>query len=377
MILNDLIFSGKYSASFTILGFSFTFTTLSLSDEREIAILEQQRKSRADNILFIIDILSRTITAIQNTKFTKRQRVLILQEIPVSLLIKLYEKYKQIADEIIKDVDANFLEFAKSRESDIQWELQKLGYLWPQPLTTLQQSWIYLRKQLEINENFERQYNLAKYVVSHVTHATINAKSYVNMIKQQQHQEEAQRLQESGNYNDLSRQMFSEILQIHEKDPRKAEEMFCNSLHEKDDHDREMIAHALILFKNGIRNKRHTKTTIASNRVKPNVHVGMKQNVVIDNGKPVQDMRYIRDNINYIDIFKDKYFIDLTEEEKFKAFEEVLAEPLSSSEVAVKSKRSVKDLLAKLPVQEGKTVREIMAEKGLDGSVTLGQLGEK
>jgi len=365
-ILKDLVFTGKVKKNFTICDFSFTFSTLSKKDEEEIEYLEKQKKLHSHTVHFVVEILIKTIVRINYIELCKDDIKKILYSLPLAFLIKLYNGYKTFNTSIITEINSNFVEFLNSKESDMQWEILRAGFLWEQPLNEIQKSWIYYRKQIEKNKEFESQYHLAKYIISHVTHATINPKTYVNMIRKEQHQENAKELQEQGEYTDLTKEYFDQIL-ASKKDPEKVNEIFKNSIDNKDEHDLAMLEHSKQVFKSEIRYRRNMRFTMAKQK-RPDIVVGYKQESSTLDGKVATSI-FIRDGINYEDIFKDKKFFDLTYEMKMQLFEEVLLEDVQEVDIKevrhpiAKEKKKYTTDVAK----NGKTIREILKEKGQDG----------
>ena len=102
MILSDLIFKGFYTQNFVIRNYTFTLSTLSIEDEQFIANLENTRKTKIDDVFFIINVLSKTIVSINDIKV--KQTYACLLKLPITFLIKIYEKYKELTDIIIKDI---------------------------------------------------------------------------------------------------------------------------------------------------------------------------------------------------------------------------------------------------------------------------------
>ena len=317
MILHDLIFNGSYKQDFILGEYTFTLSTLSIEDEENISNLEKEKSSKLDDVFFVISVLSKTIIAIN--KLQSHNLYNLLLNFPINYLLKIYEKYKDLTELILKEIDTNFVEFAKSRESEIQWELVKLGYVKYSNLSNLQKSWIYLRRQIEKNEEFEKQYNIAKYIVSHITHAQINPKSYVTMVRQQKQNEDLENMQKTGQHNDLNRDVFQSVLDINEQDPKLAEQTFLDSINNKDEHDLIILEYTKELFKSALRQKRNVKKTIVK---KPNIKIGLKQESILDSGVVV-DKIFIRDGINYEIVFKDKFFTDIPLEDKFKILDKV------------------------------------------------------
>jgi hypothetical protein len=365
-VLKDLIFSGHVTKEVLIHDVAFIFTTLSKNDELEMDLLEKQKRTKLGNVQFIIKLLVKVIHSIGYIQFNKEALKELLEAFPLNFLLSLYVFYKDFTDSIIQEVNTNFVDFINSKESDVQWEVLKMGFLWPQPLTSLQETWIFYRKQLDENKEFEKYFNLSKYIISHITHAQLNPKSYINMIKQEKHQEEVKELKESGDYNDVTKQYFDKILG--EKDKTKAKELFDKSIVEKDEHDLIFIEYYKDLFKKSIRNRRNVKHTI-KNMKKPDIEVGYKQEVFFEKEQSKINSQFIRDNVNYEDIFKDSLFADLSMDIKIQLFDEVMNEEAELVQIKEKKK-----LVTDIP-KKGKTLREIMQEKNMDGKSTMKDLG--
>lgn len=354
-ILRDLVFSGKFKKNFVLNGVIFTFSTLSKADEEEITFLEKRKKTHFNTINFVFNILNKTIVKINNFDISKNDLYEIIQKLPLIYIVKLYDGYKDFSSLVVTEINTKFFDFLNSTESDIQWEVLKAGFLFEQPLNEIQKSWIYYRKQLEKNKEFEQQFQLSKYIISHITHASINPKTYVNMIKKEQHQEEAKKLQDQGEYKDLAKEYFDEILSSR-KDEKKVNEVFKKSIEEKDEHDLIIFECSKDEFKNTIRYRRNLRFTKQKQK-KPDIVIGYKQEVTLESNQDIKINIFVRENVNYEDIFKSKQFFDLPMELKFQLLEEVLLE--EAKEVVEKKQNKITTDIPK----NGKTIRELLKEK--------------
>lgn len=361
-ILHDLIFLGKVKKNFTICDVIFTFSTLSKKDENELDLNKQN--TTYDKIDFIIKILIKSIVCINYSEKTQRQMEIILYLLPLNFLIKLYDGYKSLSSMVIADVNKSFVEFLNSQESDIQWEVLKTGFLFEQPLNDVQKSWIYYRSLIEKNKEFEQNFSLTKYAISHITHATINPKTYVNMMKKEQQQEEMKNLQDSGAYVDLAKDYFDQVF-ASIKDEKKVAEIFRSSIEHKDEHDLIVFEQAKIEFKNTIRYRRNRRFTIEQQK-RPNIIIGQKQEFTLD--AKVETSIFVRGGVNYEDIIKSKQFFDISYEIKMQLLEEVLLEDIQE----VQLDESKKKFTTNIP-KNGKTIREL-----LGGGKTIKELlGDK
>jgi hypothetical protein len=113
MILHDLIFNGSYKQDFILGEYTFTLSTLSIEDEENISNLEKEKTSKLDDVFFVISVLSKTIISIN--KLQSHNLYNLLLNFPINYLLKIYEKYKDLTELILKEIDTNFVEFAKSR----------------------------------------------------------------------------------------------------------------------------------------------------------------------------------------------------------------------------------------------------------------------
>lgn len=332
--VKQLIFEGFLYDTITLNGVSITLRTLYEHERKEI-IGYQATDNSSFNLKIIIKTIAKSIIEVNHDIIQNNNLLEIVEQFNLRMVIVLYDFYKIIYDRVEKCFE-NYKEFFESNESRYRWITFKRGYTFHKlSLNGLQEAWINYNENQDKIDDFNVSRNLSDYVISHVTHATINPKSYVQRMKTEKASEgNDENLDNSGRV-DLNSDLKENLLR-HEKETDeqyniRLREFMQNKLDGKDDHD-DIVANMEVEKFRTLLRQRKLKlnkdsevkpTVVVSNKLK----VGEKIEVTMENEtlkKKIENNPYFHNNIDYTDILSYKAFANI---DKDLIFKQIMEEP--------------------------------------------------
>jgi len=395
--LKDLIFEGSYEKDFLIDKYQFTIGTLYALDEKNVFKISKYMSGQAGSVKMMIEVLSTTIRAINGYRLSEDVVRNFLNQITFTFIVFLYDCYKEVNS--FPNLEKDYNNFIKTHESSRRWELYKLGYKFSNSnLNSLQQSWLYYQSQEQKNQTLEKNIKIADYVINHITHATINPKSYVKFINSKKDEGTI----DENKTHDLVKDLFQD-LKVKEGETKvqadiRVRKDLAEQLKTKDDHDLAMKEHNLECFKNSIRKYKlsrgqSVRPTVVIGKKKKHIEIGLRQSSTLDDAEVVKELKenpYFVDNVNYENLINCKAFIDI--EDKQAIFEAIIEEKdskkyLDNPELSKNETQTQTQVKEKVAEKENKatpkqkTLRELIQEKGMDldqaSKLKLSDLGEK
>jgi hypothetical protein len=332
-----------------------------------------------NNTELLVEVISNAIFAINNKKLKREEIKSVIFGFSFSLVLKIYEAYIELYNKIQADVEKYFENFLKINDSKIRWELFKHGYKFLEPLNKWQEMWVFCNVQAEKRDHFDQMLNFSDYIINHITHATINPKSYVNSTKNKRSENKEL---EQKKAVDLNKSIFDELKVKEDETFKEAEERSQEFLEKKlntdDEHDIAIKTIELEHLKRLLRNRKKNK--YLKTKAKPTVilgqkgiKVGMKQSFTLDDSSIVDDeqsRKYLHNNVNYLDIMSEKAFFNILNKDDI--FKEIMAEEMIIEEITEKQdqEEKIKEEDQKKEKnhsnQPRTTIRDLLQKKGLD-----------
>lgn len=376
--IKDIVFAGYLEQNITINNHVLTLRTLPTDLEKQII-----KKSKT-NLLVIIKTLAKAIVQVDSEQVAVKMEH--IESLPTELIKKIYNIYKALLERSYEIINKDFKAFYKTTESLQRFSALQHGYKLNGVLTPIQSAWINACSQYLENEKYKRQFDLCKYMVNHITAASINPKAYSQHIRKQPQQSDDPEFSQDTqqDYNkDIFEQLQRKNGETKEEADKRVFEYMQDRLNNQDDHDKLILEATTERFKALVRKR---KVASLLRRSKPTTRVSKtgKEITVLTNPeveKANANNPHVFNKVNYEDICKSKNFVDIPN--KLQIIKEIVEEQDSWQYIKPEKKEddSANSNIKAKKSKKGTTLRDLLTKKGVDlkeaQNLTLGDLNGK
>jgi len=362
MDIKNYIFEGYIYRTFSIFKVNVTFRTL-MEKEKVIITGYQSNFDTYFSFNKIIKLLSLSIIEI-NGEAIEENIESILEGFHINFIMILYNCYKQLFERLDKSIES-FNNFLKEEDSKIRWISFKQGYKFSDDkLNNIQEYWIYHNTKQDENEQYDTNKNLSDYIISHITHASINPKSYIQRIQSQKASEEANTKFTVDLNGDLKDTFKKRENETEDECAKRVKENLLERMDGLDEHDKIVLNSEIEKLKTFLRAKKIKYERVLTpdqiklqNKKSQNLKVGDRQKTIMDDEvvkEAIAKNPFVVNNIDYSEILNFKAFSGISILKRQEVFKEIMEEENTQEiyETKYKELQKLEDEKAKSQISE-------------------------